>query len=205
MSAHIVGSEITKLYSLWQNKVKSYHDLFRRSLRPVSYFKPRASRSFLCARSGSSAGVADRRPLGARLHVEGTWREIAIDGAQHIATASSLSSLRDAGVRLAASRRNGENLEHGLGLATGARLDRAEGRLGVVPRSMRRSDTRSGLYHLPGPRGHTVYECPGCGERYLGQRRCEACGIFCSRIGPGGPCPHCAEPVAIQDITDTTQ
>lgn len=159
----------------------------------------------VCARSGSSAGVADRRPLGARLHVEGTWREIAIDGAQHIATASSLSSLRDAGVRLAASRRNGENLEHGLGLATGARLDRAEGRLGVVPRSMRRSDTRSGLYHLPGPRGHTVYECPGCGERYLGQQRCEACGIFCSRIGAGGACPHCAEPVAIQDITDTTQ
>lgn len=54
-----------------------------------------------------------------------------------------------------------------------------------------------------GPPAHGV-RMPGCGERYLGQQRYEARGIFCSRIGPGGPCPHCAEPVAIQDIIDTT-
>ena len=47
----------------------------------------------------------------------------------------------------------------------------------------------------------TVYECPGCGERYLGQQRCEECGIFCARIGAGGACPHCDGPVAVTDLT----
>jgi hypothetical protein len=46
----------------------------------------------------------------------------------------------------------------------------------------------------------TIYQCPDCDERYLGQQRCADCGTFCHRVGPGGPCPHCDEPVAIQDL-----
>jgi len=45
-----------------------------------------------------------------------------------------------------------------------------------------------------------VYECPSCGERYLGIQRCVDCNLFCTRIGPGGPCPHCDAPVAWQDL-----
>jgi ribosomal protein L32 len=40
-------------------------------------------------------------------------------------------------------------------------------------------------------RAHTVYECPDCGERLLGDQRCPDCGVFARRIGIGGPCPHC--------------
>jgi predicted RNA-binding Zn-ribbon protein involved in translation (DUF1610 family) len=50
----------------------------------------------------------------------------------------------------------------------------------------------------------TVYECPDCGERLLGQQRCEACNTFARRIGIGGSCPHCYEPVAIKDLIDET-
>ena len=54
----------------------------------------------------------------------------------------------------------------------------------------------------PGPasRDATIYQCPDCDQRYLGQQRCEDCGTFCRRIGPGGPCPHYDEPVAIKDL-----
>lgn len=46
----------------------------------------------------------------------------------------------------------------------------------------------------------TIYECPACEQRYLGVRRCEDCQLFCRRIGPGGHCPHCDEPVAHTDL-----
>lgn len=46
----------------------------------------------------------------------------------------------------------------------------------------------------------TVYVCATCGARYLGQQRCDDCQRFCRRIGPGGPCPHCDEPVALADL-----
>ena len=46
-----------------------------------------------------------------------------------------------------------------------------------------------------------VYECTACETRYLGERRCPDCNLFTRRIGPGGPCPHCDEPVAHQDLT----
>ena len=26
---------------------------------------------------------------------------------------------------------------------------------------------------------HTMYECGGCGERFVGERRCETCNLFC--------------------------
>ncbi len=54
-------------------------------------------------------------------------------------------------------------------------------------------------------KNNTIYECPDCGQRQLGQQRCDDCGTFTQRIGPGGTCPHCDEPVAITDIQDLTQ
>ena len=48
----------------------------------------------------------------------------------------------------------------------------------------------------------TVYECPDCGERYLGEQRCEGCGTFARRVGIGGACPSCDGPVAISDLLD---
>jgi hypothetical protein len=47
----------------------------------------------------------------------------------------------------------------------------------------------------------TVYACPSCDARYLGQQRCPECGVFCRRVGLGGLCPHCDEPVAFADLT----
>jgi hypothetical protein len=46
-----------------------------------------------------------------------------------------------------------------------------------------------------------VYQCPDCETRYLDEQRCPDCGLFARRIGTGGPCPHCDEPVAINDLT----
>ncbi len=48
----------------------------------------------------------------------------------------------------------------------------------------------------------TVYECDGCGERSLGEQRCDDCGTFMRRIGLGGACPNCDEPLAIDDLID---
>ena len=45
-----------------------------------------------------------------------------------------------------------------------------------------------------------VYECTTCQRRYLDERRCQDCNLYCQRIGPGGPCPHCDEPVAHTDL-----
>jgi hypothetical protein len=51
------------------------------------------------------------------------------------------------------------------------------------------------------PRRHlVVYQCPRCEERYLGEQRCEECNVFCRKLGAGGPCPHCEEPVAVSDL-----
>lgn len=46
----------------------------------------------------------------------------------------------------------------------------------------------------------TVYECDACGLRTLGDQRCDACGTFMRRIGLGGSCPSCDEPVAVVDL-----
>jgi hypothetical protein len=46
----------------------------------------------------------------------------------------------------------------------------------------------------------TVYQCPECEERFLGERRCPDCNLFTRRIDLGGPCPSCDEPVAISEL-----
>ena len=48
----------------------------------------------------------------------------------------------------------------------------------------------------------TVYECPSCGARALGEQRCGECGSFMSRVGLGGLCPHCDDPVSVSDLFD---
>ena len=50
----------------------------------------------------------------------------------------------------------------------------------------------------------TVYECPQCQTRYLGTQRCEDCNTWCRRLGPGGPCPHCDDLVAVKTSSPTT-
>jgi hypothetical protein len=46
----------------------------------------------------------------------------------------------------------------------------------------------------------SVYECPECGERYLGERRCPECGRWCRRRGVGGNCPECDHVLAMVEL-----
>ena len=50
------------------------------------------------------------------------------------------------------------------------------------------------------PHTSIVYQCPECETRLLGEQRCEDCGVFARRLGPGAACPHCDEPVAFADL-----
>ncbi len=62
---------------------------------------------------------------------------------------------------------------------------------------------RRAVPRLPQPaKTDTVYECPSCEARYLGEQRCEECNTWCRRLGPGGPCPHCYEVVTLADIVE---
>jgi hypothetical protein len=49
-------------------------------------------------------------------------------------------------------------------------------------------------------RSMTVYACDGCGFRAVGEQRCEDCSTFMRRAGPGGSCPHCDEPVTVEEL-----
>lgn len=51
----------------------------------------------------------------------------------------------------------------------------------------------------------TIYECPNCDTRYLGNQRCHDCNTWCQRLGPGGPCPHCDDLVAVSDLIADNQ
>jgi predicted RNA-binding Zn-ribbon protein involved in translation (DUF1610 family) len=53
---------------------------------------------------------------------------------------------------------------------------------------------------IPARRAHTVYECPGCGDRQLGVQRCPDCGLFGRAAGLGGACPGRGEPVTVNDL-----
>ena len=50
-------------------------------------------------------------------------------------------------------------------------------------------------------RAVTVYECPDCNTRQLGEQRCTDCGIFMTRLGIGGLCPCCDEPITHDELT----
>ena len=47
-----------------------------------------------------------------------------------------------------------------------------------------------------------VYECPGCGDRLAGQRRCEQCNLFARRLGEGGSCPGCGDVITTDELLD---
>jgi len=49
-------------------------------------------------------------------------------------------------------------------------------------------------------RDHTIYECPACEQRLLGEQRCPDCHAFCRRLGLGGLCPHCDDPVTLAEL-----
>jgi len=46
----------------------------------------------------------------------------------------------------------------------------------------------------------TVYECPNCGERFVGERRCPECNLFTRSMGVGGHCPECEAPILVVDL-----
>jgi ribosomal protein L34E len=69
----------------------------------------------------------------------------------------------------------------------------------------RRHQTPSAAITVPAARprrDYTINECGDCGERLHGQQRCQPCGSFARRIGTGGLCPHCDQPVALSDLID---
>jgi hypothetical protein len=49
-------------------------------------------------------------------------------------------------------------------------------------------------------RTRTVYECPDCSTRALGDQRCDDCNTFMTRLGYGGLCPGCDEPVTLDEL-----
>ena len=54
-------------------------------------------------------------------------------------------------------------------------------------------------------RSDVVYAYPDCDARYLGEQRCDECNTWCRRLGPGGLCPCCDEPIAISDLLSAAQ
>jgi hypothetical protein len=46
----------------------------------------------------------------------------------------------------------------------------------------------------------TVYQCPNCEARFLAEQRCEECNKWARRLGPGGQCPCCDEPISVMDL-----
>lgn len=54
-------------------------------------------------------------------------------------------------------------------------------------------------------RADTVYQCPSCDARFLGEQRCEDCNTWARRLGPGGTCPCCDEPIAVTDLLSPEQ
>ena len=46
----------------------------------------------------------------------------------------------------------------------------------------------------------TVYECDACGARAVGAQRCVDCHAFMRRVGLGGACPHCDEPITVAEL-----
>jgi len=50
------------------------------------------------------------------------------------------------------------------------------------------------------PEWKPIYECALCKRRMLGDHRCSACNRFGQRLGLGGLCPHCDQPVLLTDL-----
>jgi hypothetical protein len=48
----------------------------------------------------------------------------------------------------------------------------------------------------------TVYECPGCQERFLGERRCGDCNLMCRKLDLGGRCSSCDDILTVTELLD---
>jgi hypothetical protein len=46
----------------------------------------------------------------------------------------------------------------------------------------------------------TVYQCPSCQERFLGERRCGDCNLWCQNVGLGGQCSGCDDVLTVSDL-----
>lgn len=46
----------------------------------------------------------------------------------------------------------------------------------------------------------TIYECPACQERFLGQQRCDTCNRFCRSLGIGGACSDCDRLILLDEL-----
>lgn len=46
----------------------------------------------------------------------------------------------------------------------------------------------------------TVYECDTCGARAIGEQRCADCMTFMRKVGIGGSCPNCDEPMSVAEL-----
>ena len=67
----------------------------------------------------------------------------------------------------------------------------------------RRRDQRPASLVVPRARPRrpiTVYACDTCGTRALGEQRCADCMTFMRKVGIGGSCPCCDEPVAVAEL-----
>lgn len=64
----------------------------------------------------------------------------------------------------------------------------------------RRAGSGTASATTPATATSRVYECPGCGERLLDERRCPECNLFCRALGAGGECPCCGEPIALIEL-----
>jgi hypothetical protein len=50
---------------------------------------------------------------------------------------------------------------------------------------------------------HTVYVCARCDERYLGERRCSSCQLYCGALGLGGQCDDCDHIMLLTELLGT--
>ncbi len=92
--------------------------------------------------------------------------------------------------------------------ACGQRIPASHGRRYCSPRCRQAGYRRRSSPHVEPPplpptgsrRNTTVYACPDCATRTLGPQRCPDCNTFTRRLGHGGHCPHCAEPVTVEEL-----
>jgi len=49
-------------------------------------------------------------------------------------------------------------------------------------------------------RDGTIYQCDGCNARYAGEQWCPDCVRPCRRLGAGGTCPSCGDPILVEEL-----
>ena len=72
----------------------------------------------------------------------------------------------------------------------------------VEPASVDERQLRAELRRREALVAHTVYECSVCGERSVGERRCQACHVFSRALGLGGHCAECDQPILLTELLE---